>query len=415
MTRRNWAGNLAYRARKLHRPTTREQLAEVMANAESIAVLGSRHSFSDIADADEQVSLDALPPDVVVDRDSATISFGGWLAYGRLADALGREGLALANLASLPHISVAGAIATASHGSGDHNGNLATSVAGLELMTSDGELITYARGEPDFDGIVVGLGALGAVVRVTLDVEPAYDVRQNVFEGMPWATLVEHFDALTASGYSVSAFSRWGADVEQVWVKSRVGSSREPPPHELFGARAATVNRHPLIGLDPVNATPQLGELGPWSDRLPHFRMGFTPSNGDELQSEYLMPRRHAPAAIEAMLTRSELVSPLVQVAEIRTVAADRLWMSPAYEQDVVAFHFTWVPDEMAVGAALTEVERVLEPFAPRPHWGKLFNMRADAIARRYPRYDDFQALRARLDPRGALRNAWLTRTLGER
>ncbi len=414
MTRRNWAGNLAYRARQLHRPATVEQLADVMASADSIRVLGSRHSFSDIADADEQVSLDALSPDFVVDRDAGTVSCGAWLTYGRLADALAAEGLALANLASLPHISVAGAVATASHGSGDQNGNLATGVAGLELMTTAGELVACTRGDPDFDGLVVGLGALGAVVRVTLDVEPAYEVRQHVFEGMSWATLGEHFDAVMASGYSVSAFSRWGENVEQVWVKSRVGPDVVLPEGDLFGARAATVNLHPLIGMDPINATPQLDEPGLWSDRLPHFRMGFTPSSGDELQSEYLMPRRHAPAAIEAMLTLSTLVSPLVQVAEIRTVAADRLWMSPAYEQDLVAFHFTWVPDAAAVSRALDAIERVLAPFEARPHWGKVFNLPADAIAPLYPRFDDFGELRNRWDPRGALCNPWLTRTLGE-
>lgn len=414
MTRRNWAGNLAYRARRLHHPSTLERLAEIMASAASIRVLGSRHSFNDIADATEQVSLDALSPEFVVDRDAATVSFGAWLTYGQVADALSAQGLALANLASLPHISVGGAIATATHGSGDQNGNLATSVAGLELMTSEGELVTCARGEPDFDGLVVGLGAVGAVVRVTLDVEPAYDVRQRVFETMPWATLIEHFDAITASGYSVSAFSRWGETVEQVWVKTRVGPEAEVLRPDLFGARATTLDRHPIIGIDPVNATRQLGVPGPWSDRLPHFRMGFTPSSGDELQSEYLVPRRHAPAAIEAILTLSELIHPLIQVAEIRTVAADRLWMSPAYEHDLVAFHFTWIPDDAAVRSALSKIERVLAPFEARPHWGKLFNLPASAIAPLYPRHDAFLALRDRLDPRGAFRNDWLRRVLGD-
>lgn len=320
MTRRNWAGNLAYRARRLHHPSTLEQLAEIMASAASIRVLGSRHSFNDIADATEQVSLDALSPEFVVDRDAATVSFGAWLTYGQVADALSAQGLALANLASLPHISVGGAIATATHGSGDQNGNLATSV----------------------------------------------------------------------------------------------GPEAEVLRPDLFGARATTLDRHPIIGIDPVNATRQLGAPGPWSDRLPHFRMGFTPSSGDELQSEYLVPRRHAPAAIEAILTLSELIHPLIQVAEIRTVAADRLWMSPAYEHDLVAFHFTWIPDDAAVRSALSKIERVLAPFEARPHWGKLFNLPASAIAPLYPRHDAFLALRDRLDPRGAFRNDWLRRVLGD-
>jgi alditol oxidase len=413
MRRRNWAGNLTYRARRLHRPETLEQLAEIVASVPKLRVLGTRHSFSDIADGDEQVTLDALPEEIVVDHDGSTVSCSAWITYGRLAAALHREGCALANLASLPHISVGGAVATATHGSGNGNGNLATSVAALEIMTSDGTLHRHARGDPEFDGIVVGLGAVGAVTRVTLDVEPAYDVRQWVFEDMSWASLIENFDAVTDGGYSVSVFSRWGARVEQVWVKRRVSADDEAPGDSLFGARAATVKRHPLLGVDPVHATEQLGAPGLWSDRLPHFRMGFTPSSGEELQSEYLMPRHHAPAAVEAMSTLSEVVHPLVQVAEIRTVAADELWMSPAYKQDLVAFHFTWIPDDAAVGRALAGIERVLTPFEARPHWGKLFRMRADQIADLYPRLDDFRSLLDRLDARGAFRNPWLERVLG--
>ena len=185
-----------------------------------------------------------------------------WLKYGELAEALAAHGVALHNLASLPHISIAGAIATATHGSGDANGNLATAVRAVELVTSDGEVLTVARGEPDFDGLVVGLGALGVVTRVTLDVEPAYEVRQRVFEGLSWDALHEHFDEITASGYSVSVFTRWGETVDQVWIKSRVTDAPEQERDELFGAVAATVDRHPILGLDPVNCTPQLGVPG---------------------------------------------------------------------------------------------------------------------------------------------------------
>jgi alditol oxidase len=255
----NWAGNYRYRAGKLHRPSTVEQLQEVVANAPRVRALGSRHSFTDLADSDELVSLEGLPKEVAVDREAGTVSFSAALRYGELAEVLEREGLALANLASLPHISVAGAVATATHGSGDANGNLATSVAGLELVTSSGELLTAARGDPDFDGLVVGLGALGAVTRLTLDAEPAYQVRQRVFEGLAWEALHMHFDQVTATGDSVSVFTRWGEAVDQVWVKSRVTDDPEQLHDDLFGAAAATVDRHPIIELDPVNCTLQLG------------------------------------------------------------------------------------------------------------------------------------------------------------
>src|SRR3712207_3011589 len=214
---KNWAGNYTYRAQKLHRPSTIEQVQDIITNAPGVRVLGSRHSFNDIADSSELITLEAMPMDVVVDRAANTVSFDAALKYGELVEMLSAEGVALHNLASLPHISVAGAVATATHGSGDPNGNLATAVAGLQLVTPSGEIIEASRGEPDFDGLVVGLGALGAVTRITLDVEPAYEVRQRVFEGLSWKALFEHFDEITSSGYSVSVFTRWGETIDQVW------------------------------------------------------------------------------------------------------------------------------------------------------------------------------------------------------
>jgi xylitol oxidase len=266
-------------------------------------------------------------------------------------------------------------------------------------VTSSGEVVRVARGDEDFDGLVVGLGALGAVTRITLDVEPAYELRQRVFEDLEWDALHEHFDAITAAGDSVSILTHWGARVDAVWVKSR------EDVRELFGARPATVERHLIIGVDPANTTPQLGVPGLWSDRLPHFRMGFTPSHGEEVQSEYLVPRAHAPAAIEALRRLADRIAPLLQVCEIRTIAADRLWMSPQYERDTVGFHFTWRPEQQAVERVPAEIEPALAPFDARPHWGKLFLAPA---GHHYERRPDFARLVERYDPRGAFRNAWL-------
>jgi alditol oxidase len=407
----NWAGNLNYRAAQLHRPATVAQLREIVARAPRVRVLGSRHCFNDIADSDELVTLEELPADVAVDRAAGTVSFTAGLRYGELAETLNEEGLALHNLASLPHISVAGAVATATHGSGEGNGNLATAVTDLELLTSEGELVRAARGDEDFEGMVVGLGALGALTRITLAVEPAYEVRQRVFEGLSWDSLLESFDAIAASGYSVSVFTRWDDTAGQVWVKQRGG---EAAPEELFGATPATVERHPIPGMDPVNCTPQLGAPGRWSDRLPHFRMGFTPSAGDELQSEYHVARRDAAAAIEAVRGLSGAVQPVLQVTELRTIAADRLWLSPQYERDTLAIHFTWAPEPQGVARVLVALEEALAPFAARPHWGKLFAAEAPAIAGLYNRLEDFRRLAERLDPRGAFRNDWLEgRVLG--
>jgi alditol oxidase len=397
----NWAGSYAYRAHTLHRPDTIEQLQEIVAGAPRIRVLGSRHTFSDIADSDELVSLEALPPTTSVSGDRLTVS--GAVRYGELAPLLDREGVALHNLASLPHTTIAGAVATATHGSGGGNGNLATAVAALELVTSTGDVITAARGDENFDALVVNLGALGAVTRLTLDVEPVYEVRQRVFEDLGWDTLFADFDAITSAGYSVSVFTLWG-ETSSVWIKSR-----GEPPEELAGATAAPADRHPIPGIDPVNCTAQLGVPGPWWDRLPHFRMGFTPSAGEELQSEFLVPRTHAIEAIQAVRALAPVVQPVLQVSEIRTIAADRLWLSPQYGTDTVGIHFTWTREPEPVERALAQVEAALEPFSARPHWGKLF---LRSPAHRYERRDDFLGLAERFDPRGAFRNAWLERAL---
>jgi alditol oxidase len=408
VARANWAGNYTYSARTIHRPTSVEEAQEVIAASERIHVLGSGHSFTAIADSAELVSLAGLPERCAVDSQVGGVRVSGSIRYGELAERLCSDGLGLANLASLPHISVAGAVATATHGSGEANGNLATAVSALELITSDGEIVKAERGDPGFDGIVVGLGALGAVLALTLDVEPGYAVSQFVYEDMGWDALFEHFDEIMGSGYSVSVFTLWEDPIHQVWVKRRAPAP-DPPP-ALFGARAASEDRHPIPGLDPKNATPQLGRPGPWSDRLPHFRMGFTPSSGEEIQSEYLVPRAAAVAAIAAVRELGEMVRPLLQVSEIRAIAADSLWMSPQYEVDTIGIHFTWKRDQAEVERVLGHVEAALRPFGARPHWGKLFLADAREVGPLYPRVDDFRRLRERLDPRDAFRNAWLDR-----
>jgi xylitol oxidase len=406
----NWAGNYRYEATALHRPESVAELQDVVAGAARLHALGSRHSFTAVADSAELVSLESMTStDVEVAADRRTVTVDAGLRYGELVDALHAERLALHNLASLPHISVAGAVATATHGSGVGNGNLATAVAALELVTSDGELVRAARGDADFAGLVVGLGALGVVTRVTLDVEPEFQVRQQVFDHLPWAALFEHFDEIVSVGYSVSLFTLLGGDVDMVWVKSRTDAPA-PPDGDLFGAVPADGERHPIPGIDPTPTTPQLGDPGLWSDRLPHFRMGFTPSNGDEIQSEYLLPRANAVPALEALLRLGPRIRPLLQTCEIRTIAADDLWLSTASGQDSVALHFTWQQAQADVEELLTHLEGALLPLGARPHWGKVFLADAATLAPRYAHHAEFVDLVQRLDPRGAFRNGWLER-----
>jgi xylitol oxidase len=412
----NWARNYSYGATAIRRPVTVDQVREAVAAAEHVHALGSRHSFNDGADsAGVLVSLENLDPDIVVDAAAGTVAVSGGTRYGTLAEVLHRQGFALHNLASLPHISIAGAIATATHGSGNRNGNLSTTVRALEIVTADGGLLTVSRADtPDFAGMVVGLGALGIVARVTLDIQPTFDVRQDVFENLPWAQVLEHLDDVTSSAYSVSLFTDWRGDtVGQAWLKSRTDAqSGVEGRTEFFGGTPATAGLHPLPGISAVNCTEQLGVPGPWSDRLSHFKMAFTPSSGEELQSEYLVPWEHAGAAIEVMRELSDQVSPLLLVSEIRTMAADDLWLSPNYRRAGIGLHLTWKPEQEAVEKVLPLIEESLAPFGARPHWGKLFHADAAALAPLYEKFSDFTALAERLDPERKFRNDFLARTV---
>ncbi|MGY2066022.1 D-arabinono-1,4-lactone oxidase [Blastococcus sp. SYSU DS0619] len=411
----NWAGNVAYRAARLHRPTSVAELQEIVAGSRRVKALGSRHCFNDIADTTaDLVTLEGLPGDVELERSPDGVGGIAWVPggarYSELVPRLAEHGSALHNLASLPHITVAGATATGTHGSGNRNGSLSTAVAGLEMVRSDGELVTLAPGDPEFAGAVVHLGALGVVTRIGLRFQPAFQVRTNVYVGLTWDRLFADFDAVADAAYSVSVFTDWH-EVTQVWVKART-DEHDVAPEEFFGARSATVPTHMLPGTPVENLTDQLGLPGEWHERLPHFRTGFTPSNGDELQTEYFVPRRHARHACDALRALAPRIAPLLQVSELRTVAADDLWLSPAQGDDVLALHFTWLPEEAQVRALLPVIEQALRPFGARPHWGKLFTTDADELAGLYPRMPDFRELVRRADPRGAFRNDYLDRTV---
>lgn len=409
----NWAGNYTYRASALHRPSSLEELRAIVTRSTPLHVLGSRHSFNGVGDTEgELITLDGLPAEFELAADGHSVTVTGAVRYGAVATYLAEHGLTLRNFASLPHISVAGAISTGTHGSGDRNRGLAADVLGLELLLASGEL---HRCTPDtlgeeFAGVVVGLGALGVVYRVTLAVVPSFNVRQDVYEALSWDAFDEHFDDITPLAYSVSMFTDFGQHgVRAAWLKSRVGVDPEPPA-ELFDARRAMVAHHPIAGIDPVHATEQLGVPGLPAERLPHFRMGFTPSNGNEIQSEYLVDRRVAVPVVHAVRAVAERFAPLLQVAEIRTIAADDLWLSPSQGRDSVGLHFTWMRDQPAVERALAELEAALAPFDPRPHWGKLFTLSPEAMRTAYPLLPQFLDLADRFDPDRRFRNGFLTR-----
>ncbi len=407
----NWAGNVVYSADRVLRPRTLDEVREMVAASPRIKALGTRHCFNDIADFDGGVQIDigGLPTPVEIDTAAATVMVGGATRYGDLATVLHAKGFALPNLASLPHCTVAGSVATGTHGSGRRNRGLASSVSALDLVTAGGELRSFDRGDRDFAGAVVNVGALGIVTRLTLDLVPTFDVRQHVFDGLPWDVLFAHFDEIQDGAYSVSVFTNWANDsIDQVWLKS-VGEPRT----DLFGARPADGPRHPVhaAGVSAENCTEQLGVPGPWHERLPHFRLGFTPSAGDELQSEFFVPYQHALAAFEVLRGLGDRIAPLALCSEIRTIARDDLWLSPAQGGDRVALHFTWRPRKDEVMALLLVIEERLAPLGVRAHWGKLFgHTPSDEV---WPKLADFRELRTRLDPDGVFRNPYVARNIG--
>lgn len=397
--RSNWGGNLRYAAARLVEPASVAELRELMPGLEEPRALGSRHSFSSVADTPGvQVSTAALPRSVEIDGDRRTVRVEGAVRYGDLAPVLHEAGWALATLASLPHITVAGAVATGTHGSGDTVGSLATQVCALEVVTRDGAVRRLDAGHPDLPGAVVALGRLGVVTALELQLEPTYEVAQTVVDQVPLDGVLADLDTVTSLGHSVSLFTTWTSPdlLDQVWVKRRTDRRAGADLTEVLRGRLADGPRHPVPGVDPGPATEQGGVPGPWGTRLPHFRPDHVPSAGREIQSEWLVPRRHAVAAVEAVRGMAGRLAPLVQVCEIRTVASDGLWLSGAYGTDVVGLHVTWHLDPVGVAALLPELEGRLAPFAARPHWGKVHREAELDAASLYPRWGDWLDLQRR-------------------
>jgi xylitol oxidase len=410
---RNWAGNYRYSALELHVPESVEQIQELVADSSRIKVLGTRHSFNGIADCTESLlSLQRLNNVIALNHTKSTVTVEGGIRYGELCQYLHSHGYALHNLASLPHITVAGACATATHGSGDLNGNLATAVHSLQVVKANGEVVGFSREQHDgvIAGAIVGLGGLGVVTEITLDVVPEFQMSQYVYENLPLVLLKEHFDDIFSSAYSVSLFTDWKESrFNQVWLKKKITdpASNQAEP-EFFGAARAIAHRHPVPGYTAENCSEQMGIPGPWYERLPHFRMNFAPSAGEELQSEYFVPRQAAYHALCAIDRIRDYISPLLYVSEVRTIAQDNLWMSPCYKQESVAFHFTWKPNWDAVQAVLPIIEKQLAPFDARPHWGKLFTVPSAQLQSLYEKLPDFQQLLLHCDPEGKFRNAFM-------
>jgi len=413
---KNWAGNLEYSTSKIDYPKSLEEVQQIVKKHSKLKVLGTRHCFNTIADSKYNfISLREMKKIVSLDANAKTVTVEGGIKYGELCPWLNDKGFALHNLASLPHISVAGAITTATHGSGVRNKNLCGPVEALEIVTADGDVINLSKKDGEkFYAAVVGLGAIGVITKVTLNIQPTFMMRQWVYIKMPLQQIKEHFDEIVSSGYSVSLFTDWqNESINEVWIKSLVDdASNAEAKKDFFGAAPATKNVHPIIELPAENCTEQMGVPGTWYERLPHFKMGFTPSSGKELQAEYFVPHEHAVEAIQAIQKMGKEIGPHLFISEIRTIDADDFWMSPCYKQPSVTIHFTWKQEWNAVSKLLPAIEKELAPFNAKPHWGKLFTMSPSTLASRYQKMNDFKKVVAEFDSKGKFRNEFLEKNI---
>src|SRR6266536_5154380 len=413
---RNWAGNLEYSTNKIYYPKSVEEVQQLVKKYDRLKVLGTRHCFNNIADSkDNFISLKEMNKVVTLDANARTVTIEGGMKYGELCPWLNDKGFALHNLASLPHISVAGAITTATHGSGVKNGNLSTAVAGLEIVNADGKLVKLSKDDGEkFYAAVVGLGAMGVITKVVLNIQPSFRMKQYVYTQLPLSQIKKHFDEIVSSGYSVSLFTDWqNESINEVWIKARVGDATiAERKKDFFGAMPATKNLHPIIELSAENCTEQMGVPGAWYERLPHFKMGFTPSSGKELQAEYFVPRTNAVDAILAIQRMGKQIGPHLFISEIRTIDSDNLWMSPCYKQPCATIHFTWKQEWDAVSKLLPVIEKELAPFNAKPHWGKLFTMSATKLTSLYEKLPDFKKMVAQYDAHGKFRNEFLEKNI---
>ena len=413
--RTNWAGNYTYSTDNLVAPKTVEELQEFIKSYKKAKGLGTTHCFNGIADSKfNQISTANLNKVISLDKENQTITVESGIKYGEFCEYLDQNGFALHNLASLPHISVAGACSTSTHGSGINNGSLATAAVALEMVNGKGELVTLTKekNREEFLMAIVSLGTLGIITKVTLKVLPTFKMKQVVYQNMPMAVLEKDFEKIMASGYSVSLFTDWkNKNVSEVWIKVKSDEVSEFAP-EFYGAKLATKNLHPIESADPVNCTDQMGVDGTWYERMPHFKMGFTPSSGKELQAEYFVNIKDAYPAFMAVEKLKEKVAPLLFISEIRTIAADDIPMSPFYKKTCLAIHFTWKQEVDAVMALLPEVEKALEPFGARPHWGKIFTLNPNMLQARIEKLNEFKALMLKHDPEGKFRNNFIDTTL---
>ena len=407
----NWSKNVDFNDRAYLQPESLAELQEIVKSNQKLRARGTAHCFNEIANTSSYaINLSRMPKLIEVDSAARSVRVAAGLKYGELAPILHKQGWALDNLASLPHISIAGSISTGTHGSGINNKNLANQVLSLDLVTAEGELRHIDRSNPAFHAIVVGLGMGGVIYQYELKIEPTYKIRQVIYPNIPLDVLQRNFDGIMGTAYSVSYFTDWSSEqVGNLWCKFR---DAEVIPESIGGCAQADKKYHPIPLVDPVACTDQLGEPGYWHERLSHFKLDFTPSVGEEIQTEFFVNRNDASAAIEAVSKLGAEISPLLWITELRTIAKDELWLSGAFQRDTLAIHFTWKKLD-AIYPVIEKVEAAIRPFNYRPHWGKVFTADATYLKSVYPKMGEFQALMQALDPGKKFENSFTRKNVG--
>ena len=401
----NWSKNVDFNDKSYLQPTSLAELQELIRTNPKVRARGTAHCFNEIANTSSvALNLARMPKTIDVDPVKKSVCVAAGLTYGELAPLLHAQGWALSNMASLPHISIAGSISTGTHGSGIKNQNLANQVLSFDMVTAESEVRHIDRANPAFNALVIGLGLGGVVYQYELRVEESFQIRQVVYPEIPLDILQRNFDSIMGSAYSVSYFTDWSSSqVGNLWCKFRDG---EVIPESIGGCAQANKKFHPIPSVDPVACTEQLGATGDWHERLSHFKLDFTPSVGEEIQTEFFVDRKDAAAAIEAVSQLGAEITPLLWITELRTIAADNLWLSGAFERDTLAIHFTWKKDD-AIYPVIEKVEAALRPFNYRPHWGKVFTADAQFLKSVYPKINEFKALVEALDPTSKFENSF--------
>lgn len=426
MTWTNWTGDQRCDPAGRATPRSPEELAEVVgaatAEGTAVKVVGSGHSFTEAALTDGlQIALDGLSGILAVDGDHVTVGAGTTIA--RLNRELHARGRALANLGDIDRQTIAGAISTATHGTGARLPNLSAQVVGLELVTAAGERLRLdADHDPDaFAAARVGIGALGAISAVTLRTVPAFVLhRRDEVRDLDDVLATVDAEAEAHDHYEFFAFPYGGRACTirrdrteapargRSWLARRVG---EPVGQAAIDGVFRLTRRFPGTIPTLCRVAAPLASEGEYVDHSPAVfvsdrRVRFT-------EMEYAVPRAAGPEVVRRILEWVQAERyPVAFPLECRVVAGDDAWLSPTYERDAfyVAVHqfvgMAWEPYFAAV-------EVIVAEHGGRPHWGKRHALDATTLRERYPRFDDFLAVRERLDPTGTFVNGYVRRCLG--